>query len=200
MKNKTTNNNSTIQTLPAGMSPDDSDIEFVGLPKTHSVLWFQFGKPHNWAQLPTNLYKSCEELYLTDTEAVKTLPKYFKTNNINRLVEIYIYYMYGGCDNTPDVIKGVLQPCENFRETKDCLSLQFSNKHIDIEGIHLSQRDLKILDMSMDNLPDKLIADRLGISHSTFDFHKKNLFKKLGCDSKVSLVIKGLKNHILCEN
>ena len=108
--------------------------------------------------------------------------------------------MYGDLDNKADVINGQLQPCENFRETKDCLSLQFDLKYIDIEGVHLSQRDLKILDMCMDNMPDKLIADHLGISHSTFDFHNKYLFRKFDCDSKVSIVVKGIKNHILCEH
>lgn len=202
MQNKSTTKPNNLQALPAGMSPNDANIEFVGQRDTKKVIWFQYGKAHTWAELTPENYDACEELFLTDIEAVKTLPNYYKdaADNVNRLTELYIYHMYGGCDQTPDMVNGALQPCENFRDHKDCLSLDFNNKFIDIEGIHLSQRDLKIIDMSLDNIPDKVIADALGISHSTFDFHKKNLFTKLGCDSKVSLVVKGIKNHILCES
>ncbi|MFC0605924.1 helix-turn-helix transcriptional regulator [Winogradskyella pulchriflava] len=202
MKHKSTTPVSNLQLLPAGMSPADNNIEFVGQKPTKTVVWFQFGNAHTWSELPKKYYKACEELFLTDIEAVRILPNHYKdlAHNVNRLTELYIYHMYGGCDQSPDMIDGVLQPCENFRETKDCLSLEFDNKYIDINGIHLSQRDLKILDMAMENMPDKLIAHHLGITLSTFDFHKKNLFKKLGIDSKVSFVIHGLKNHILCES
>ncbi|WP_422105542.1 helix-turn-helix transcriptional regulator [Winogradskyella sp.] len=202
MRSKVTNKPTEKQLLPAGISPSDPNIEFVGQANTKTVLWFQYGNPHRWETLPKNIYQALEELFLTDDTAVKVLTNHYSeiANDINRLTEIYTYYMYGDLDHNADVIDGVLQPCENFRETKDCLSLQFDFKYIDIEGVHLSQRDLKILDMCMDNMPDKLIADHLGISQSTFDFHKKNLFKKFGCDSKVSIVVKGIKNHILCEN
>lgn len=202
MQNKSTINHNNLQELPAGMQPNDANIEFVGQRDTKEIIWFQYGKAHTWAELPKNLYDNCEELFLTDIEAVKTLPNYYKesADDVNRLTELYIYHMYGGCDQNPDMVEGILQPCENFRDNKDCLSLEFDKKFIDIEGIHLSQRDLKIIDMCVDNIADKVIADALGISQSTFDFHKKNLFNKLGCDSKVSLVVKSIKNHILCES
>lgn len=202
MQNKSTLNNSNQQQLPAGISPCDNNIEFVGVPDTKTVLWLNHGNSRQWKHLPKDIYNSLEELFLTDDEAVKFLTTNFSddAHNINRLVEIYTYYMYGQLDNSPDVIDGALQPSENFRDHKNCPSLLFSNKVIDIDGIHLSQRDLQILDDIIEGLPDKLIAMRLSISIGTFDFHKKNLFTKLGVDSKVGLAVKTLKNNLVCVN
>ena len=200
MKHKSTLQPLNQQGLPAGISPSDHNIEFVGVPATKTVLWFKNGNSHQWQHLPIEIYNALEELYLTDLQAKAYLNSMYKaySDNTNRLVEIYTYYMYGQLDNNPDVLNGQLQAPENFREQKDCPSLQFDNKYIDIDGIHLSQRDLQILDDVVEGLPDKMIAYRLGISQGTFDFHKKNLFTKLGVDSKVGLAVKSLKNNIIC--
>lgn len=202
MQNKSTVNYQDQQHLPAGISPADHNIEFVGVPATKTVLWFQNGNSHQWKHIPETIYDALEELFLTDQQAVAFFGSMYKheADNVNRLVEIYTYYLYGQLDNTPDVIDGVLQPCENFRENKDCPSLKFNNKYIDIDGVHLSQRDLQILDDIIEGLPDKMIAHRLGIAIGTFDFHKKNLFTKLGVDSKVGLAVKTLKNNVTCVN
>lgn len=199
MQHKTT---TISENLPAGVKPSDHNIEFMAVTGSKTVLWMQNGNTHQWQNLHPDIYNALEALFLTDTEAVKFLTNNYKdeADNINRLVELYTYYMYGQLDNSPDVVNGVLQPCENFRESANCPSLQFDNKFIDIEGVHLSQRDLKILDDIIEGLPDKVIALNLGITIGTFDFHKKNLFKKLNVDSKVGLAVKSLKHHILCES
>lgn len=202
MNHKSTVKEKDQQHLPSGISPADENIEFVGVAFNKTVLWFQYGNSHQWKHLSSSIYKSLEELFLTDHEAVKFLTSNYSdvAHDMPRLVEIYTYYMYGQLDNDPDVIDGVLQKCENFREKKNCPSLQFSNKFIDIDGVHLSQRDLQILDDIIEGLPDKLIASRLGISHGTFDFHKKNLFNRLNVNSKVGLAVKTLKHQVACAS
>jgi DNA-binding CsgD family transcriptional regulator len=202
MQSKVKQSTETSQDLPAGVLPTDQNIEFVGVSGSKTVLWMQHGHTKTWKALPKPIYKKLKALFFTDHEAVKFLSNNYKAeaHNLNRLVELYTYYMYGDLDHTPDVIDGTLQPSENFRESKNCPSLQFSNKFININGAHLSQRDLKILDDIIEGLPDKAIAHKLGICIGTFDFHKKNLFKKLGVDNKVSLAVISLKHHITCEH
>ena len=114
------------------------------------------------------------------------------------MVHLYTYYMYGDLDNTPDVINGVPQPSENFRDTKDCISLDFKNKNIDFEGQLLTKRDIFIIDKISEGIVDKAIADELNISMSTLDFHKKQLFSKLKASSKPQAVSQAFKTHILC--
>ena len=202
MNHKSKVNAQDHQHLPAGVSPSDHNIEFVGVAETKTVLWFQNGNSHQWKYLSPSIYDALEELFLTDHEALKFLTGNYpaEAHNTNRMVELYTYYMYGQLDKTPDVIDGVLQNCENLRESKNCPSLKFSNKYIDIDGVHLSARDLQILDDIIEGLPDKMIASRLGIAIGTFDFHKKNLFTKLKVDSKVGLAVKTLKYNVPCAS
>lgn len=202
MHNKSILNPTNTQDLPAGISPSDHNIEFVGVKHNKSVLWFQNGSSNRWEHLPEPIYDACEELFLTDQTAVAFLTKEYNevADDLNRLVELYIYYLYHDLDSKPDVVNGVLQTCENFREAKDCPSLNFTNKYIDIDGLVLTKRDLQILDDIIEGLPDKMIAHRLGIKIGTFDFHKKNLFKKFNVDSKVSLAVKTLKHNIACAS
>ena len=200
MKNKFTKNLPTSQSLPSGVALNDHNIEFVGVKPTKSVIWLQCGNSHSFDNLPTTIYIALRDLLSTDIAAVKYLSDNYPEHldNLPRLVELYTYYMYGDLDYTPDVIDGVLQPCENFRDTSDCPSLNFTNKYIDIDGVHLSKRDLVIIDDCIAGLPDKMIAHKLNIAHSTFDFHKRNLLKKIGADSKTDLIVKSFNNKVVC--
>lgn len=198
MQSKTTTISETRQ-LPAGISLDDNNIEFVGNISTKTVIFLQKGNTHRFCELDKKVYNDLKNLYLSDDVAIKVIPSAFNVlHDLKRQVEIYTYYMYGQLDNTPDVINGVLQPCENFRETMDCISIQFSNKYIDIEGVVLTARDLKIIDSFSLNNPDKAIAEDLGIAHSTFDFHKRNLFKKLHITTKTEAIVKAFKSKVIC--
>lgn len=198
MNNKSNTLNPVKQLIPAGVAPNDHNIEFVGVSETMTVIWLRCGNNHAFKNLPNQIYNALEELFLSDTQAVayitQTYPEH--ADNLPRMVEIYTVYIYGQCDTTPDVIDGKLQPCENFRETADCPSMNFSNKYFDINGVKLNQRDLQIIDDMVAGLPDKAIAHKLGISQSTFDFHKRNLFKKTHSQSKVDLVVAALNNQV----
>jgi DNA-binding CsgD family transcriptional regulator len=198
MNDKNTSSPVNNQQLPAGLMANDHNIEFVGNTQDKTVIWMQRGNSHPFKNLPSNIYKSLEELFLTDHQAVKFLCSNYGTiaHDLKRLTELYTYYMYGQLDSTPDVIQGQLQSPENFREQNNCPSLQFSNKYIDINGVHLSPRDIIIIDDMIEGSPDKLIAHNLGIAHSTFDFHKRNLFKKLNIQSKTQLIIQCFKNKV----
>lgn len=199
MQDKSTKTTLTTQ-LPAGVGLDDHNIEFVGCKTTKTVIWLQRGNSHSFNYLPRPIYKALEELFLTDHDALKVLTENFPedAHELARMVEIYTYYMYGDLDATPDVIDGQLQPSENYREKKDCISLQFFNKNIDIDGQPLNARSIAILDDMAEGIPDKLIAHKLGITLSTLDFHKRRLFKTMNVQSKPEAISKAYKQHVLC--
>lgn len=48
--------------------------------------------------------------------------------------------------------------------------------------------------------PDKAIAMSMGISLSTYDFHKRKLFKILKANSKPNAVHIAHKHNIICEH
>lgn len=202
MQSKCTTNHKNSQQLPAGVALNDHNIEFIGQPSNKTVIWMQRGHSHSFENLPKPIYKALEELFFTDDEAIVWLTRQFQehAHDEKRLVELYTYYMYGDFDHSADVIDGVLQPSENFRETKDCISMNFLHKTIDVNGMMLCPRSISILDDMSEGVPDKMIAHKLGIAQSTYDFHKRELYKKLNVQSKPEAVAVAFRNKILCAS
>lgn len=190
---ETTNFNFTPQI--AGVMPNDNNIEFVGVRKTKQVLWIQNGSTRYFNDLPIKVFTLLKTAFFNDSKAVNFLKSI--TANLKRQVELYTYYMYGELDSTPDVKDGVLAPSENFRDSKNCPSLLWNSKNINIGNHVLTPRQLIIIDLIGANLPDKAIAAALSISQKTFDFHKKNLFTALGVDSKMALLKLSIKYKIV---
>lgn len=199
MNSKFTTTDSITQQLPAGVALNDHNIEFVAT-KQKTVIWLKEGQAHPFGELPKSHLNALLELYLSDEEATKILPRWYPNDarNMLRMVELYTYYMYGQLDSSPDIKNGKLQTCENFRETTDCISLRFKHKYINIGGVHLSPRDLQIIDDIYQDLPDKMIADRLGIAQSTLDFHKRNLFNLIGASTKTDALKISFKHQVVC--
>lgn len=191
------NSKITTKTYPeqiAGLMPNDSNIEFGGRKNTMETYWIQNGKNHQWNELPRWAYKICEKYFLTDKKAVS----YFNDFDVslNRKVEMYIYHLYGDLDYTADILSGKIQASENFRHTSDCCSINWDHKRITIDGVPLTKRDLKIIDLTKEGFPDKAIANELGITQSTLDFHKRNLFEKTRVYCKTELIIKAITQHV----
>lgn len=183
--NKSTEKTNTAQI--AGLLPGDSNIEFIGLKETKQVIWLQHGRTLEWAHLPKWIYNVCKKQYLQDKNAVEFLQK--AETSVNRQVELYIYHLYGGMDAMPDVLNGKLTICENFRDEKNTPSLNWSSKRITLNGTVLTLRDLKIIDLVIQDEPDKAMAAEFNIAQSTFDFHKRNLFKRANVKTKAALIV-----------
>jgi len=178
----------------AGTLPNDSNIEFIGIPSTKEVIWFQYGNQHAFCHLPEKYFNLLSERFHSDYRAVLDISA--MESDPERQVELYTYYVFGDADFTADIIDGVLQPSENYRHSQDCISLQWVSKEITLNGSVLNSRDLKICDLMMLNLPDKQIASELGISMPTLDFHKKNLYVKAKVPNKAAFVIKLMEERI----
>ncbi|MFI1771024.1 helix-turn-helix transcriptional regulator [Thalassobellus citreus] len=171
----------------AGMMPNDHNIEFVGIPATEEVIWFQRGHTHQFKHLPRLEYNLLLEAYLENPGAAAYCRK--KSDDQRRQVEIFTYHMYGEADFTPDIIDGVLQPSENYRHSKEWNYENWSNKHITINGHHLNTRQIAICDMMLEDKLDKQMADALNIAVSTLPHHKRKLYELAGVQSKAQFVM-----------
>lgn len=192
-RDKITNFNTFPQI--AGVMPNDSNIEFIGVRKTKRVLWMQNGGTHYFCDLPLEYYTLLKNAYLKDHKAVLFLSGV--TDKLSQQVELYTYYMYGELDATPDISQGKLSDSENFRDISNCPSLLWNSKNINIGNHILTPRQLIIVDLIGNNLPDKAIADVLGISQKTLDFHKTNLFKAVGVTTKMELLKLSINHKII---
>lgn len=188
--------NNDLNFLPiAGMMPNDSNIEFVGVRNSKTVLWIQHGSTHYFKDLPDKQFFLLLKRYLSDKNAVEFLSKI--TSDKCRQVELYTYYTYGDVDGTADIIDGELSPSENFRDKNDCPSLLWNTKQMTIGDYVLSSRQLFIIDCIRKDLPNKAIADLLGITLSTFDFHMKKLYDAIGVQTKPALLAKAFENKVI---
>lgn len=190
--NKITTKTPTAQI--AGLHPGDSNIEFFGVHETEQVLWMRNGNVLPFQFLPKWAYRICQEKYLSDKPAIEQLQKF--TQNPERQVELYIYHMYGDLDATPDLLNRKLTPSENYRHSKNDPCLEWDYKWITLGKTVLNKRDIKIIDLMLEDKSDKVITAELGVSKSTFDFHKKNLFTKAKVHSSKGLIIAALNHHV----
>ena len=61
----------------------------------------------------------------------------------------------------------------------------------------LTQRELQVLDLLAEGLPNKSIAERLGISDQTVKFHLASIMGKLGASNRVETVRRAVRRGLL---
>lgn len=61
----------------------------------------------------------------------------------------------------------------------------------------LTKREIEVLQLLAEGLPNKSIADRLGISDQTVKFHVASIFSKLGASNRTEAVRLGLKRGMI---
>ena len=193
------NNNKNNQTLPtpqiAGLFPGDDSIEFVGIEDSKTSLWLQNGAAHYFNDLPIKYYNLVKESYLNEPEAIAFISKIH--SKLKDQVNMYVYYMWGDLDSTPDIKDGKLSASENFRDKRDCPSLLWNKKNLTIDNYILTPRDIAIIDMMSDDYIDDVIAPAVGVSRSYFDELKRKLFTNTNTTSKPSLLLKAKTQKVI---
>lgn len=179
----------------AGLFPSDNNIEFVGDRETKKAYWIQNGAIHYFTDLPTRHYRLVKAAYLKESLAVNFISSIHK--ELRDQVELYVYYMWGDLDSTPDISNGILSTSENFRDMRNCPSLLWHAKNITIDTYILTPRDLVIIDMMADDYKDAVISKAIGVSHSYFDTLKRNLFTYTQTKTKTALVLKATKQGVI---
>ena len=180
--------------IVAGVMPWDDNIEFVGVAETQEVIWLRYGNTHYFKDLPDAIYRQLEEKYLNDRPAVQYISGI--TDDLQRQVELYTFFLYGDIDTIPDWSDGVLGESENIHFGSDCPSIDFEEKNITINGENISRKELRIIEMMRNEMTDEAIASELGIHLQTFYYHKKKLFKKAGVMTRSGLMVELQKNRL----
>jgi len=195
MQNKSTTITAIHQELTICKDQPENTIEFFGIRKNMTVMFFQNGKAKKFKELPKQMFNLMANAYQRDTGA-KT---YFATWHIPyiRQVELFTYFNYGSLDHRPDILNGILQPCENFRHSPDCPSQTFDSKKWTINRTELTPRDIRIIDMIAKDYQDWQIANALGIAVSSYNAHKGKLFKKTKTQSRVGLLMASIREKLI---
>ena len=61
----------------------------------------------------------------------------------------------------------------------------------------LTHREIEVLELLAEGLPNKAIADRLGISDQTVKFHVASIMGKLGASNRVETVRRAVRRGLL---
>lgn len=67
----------------------------------------------------------------------------------------------------------------------------------EISSIKLNHRQVNILKLISKGMTDKAISVETGLSFATIQYHKKNIYRKLGVNSCTEAVIKALKLNLI---
>jgi DNA-binding NarL/FixJ family response regulator len=83
----------------------------------------------------------------------------------------------------------IVTPPEAFSETGDQIDSIFEEA--------LTHRELEVLELLAEGLPNKGIAERLGISDQTVKFHVASIMGKLGASNRVETVRRAVRRGLL---
>jgi DNA-binding NarL/FixJ family response regulator len=106
-----------------------------------------------------------------------------KSASIQKIEEAVQDVLCGGAAMTPSIAAKVLQMFGQYSQPK--------------QDYGLTQREKEILQLLIDGMSKKYIAEHLYISLYTVDTHLKNIYAKLHVHSQVDVIAKTLKEHLL---
>jgi len=106
---------------------------------------------------------------------LKTAPEQKIADSIREVIN-------GGAAMTPSIAQKVLEMFARLVTPKDDYGLTI--------------REREILDLMVQGLIKKEIADRLGLSYHTVDTHLRNIYSKLQVHTRAGAVSKALKEHL----
>ncbi len=183
-----------IHQIPAGLLIGDKATELFGCRETKKVFALSDGKTISFNELNPIKRAQIFEKLLSDNVAFDDL----KHLTQNEAIEQFAFCVFGAADHEPDFCSdGQLKEADNFICSNNCQCLKWNSKNITIEGNKLTPREIEIVTLLASDKPDKQISDELGVTESTLNTHKKNLFEKFNVASKSGLITKAITNKII---
>lgn len=106
-----------------------------------------------------------------------------KDSSSDKILNAVQEVLIGGAPMNSSIAYKVLEMFKNFIPEK--------------KDYNLSSREIEILQLLVEGLPKKIIADRLSISYHTVDSHLRKIYEKLKVHSASSAVAKALKENLI---
>ena len=125
------------------------------------------------------------------------------SSTVEEMLQIGIEGFVSKSHCKPDIlanaIRSVMQGLDYFgADIAEIISrIYIAKKKTTRVSEEFSEQEKSIIELCLQGLSAKLIADRLNISTRTVDWHKSNMFSKLGINSTLELVQFVVKNGII---
>lgn len=181
--------------IPAGLI--DKNVELFAV---NDKLMAQYnGSVLEFFNLPKSIIDKYIDEMLKYPEKVKCLYNmgFF---NLKEMVYQYCWCNYGGYDKTPDLVTN-----NNlfYTEYWDCgkrescpYQFKLCNRII-VGNVSITKREIEIIKEIASGDPDKIIADRLGITFFTLNAHKKSIYEKLNTHSQSEVTAFALRHNLI---
>ena len=182
------------QPILAGLL-DKETIEFFAFGE-HYLAMFQ-GEVVRIEQLPESVLANIEAEMSATPDALASLDHLGKTDRLER-IEQWLFCRYGGFDNKPDMVKGVMGEPEYWPcplrgscpyEFKLCAGVGGPDGQ-------LSHREIDVVKAVVSGLSDKQIGEELGLSANTIIVHLRNIRQKLNAASTKDIVAWAVSKNI----
>lgn len=103
---------------------------------------------------------------------------------------------------------GGIQPEKNVLSKIGALAVQFHLVYTELESkarstadlsveVQLTDREKEILLWAAEGKSDSIIAEIIGVSHSTIRFHMNNIFKKLNANERTLATVKAIRKGLI---
>ena len=114
-------------------------------------------------------------------------------------IEGFISKRRGGVDTFAEAIRSIMQGIDYYgTDISEIIYCIYIAKKKTAKAMSVfTRQEMRIIELCREGLPGKLIADRLGISISTVNNHKNNIFRKLGITNTMEMVQYAMKNGII---
>lgn len=131
--------------------------------------------------LPFSVIQILNETIDKDKQVKSELKKWHPNSKYKRL-EQFISCRFGGLDHTPDISNGKVQDGEYWDcpLRGNCKSEGILCKLPTHDGKRLTNKEVKIMQLSATDKTNEVIAEELGIAFGTFHKIKKQLHAKFG--------------------
>lgn len=180
--------------IPAGLI--DRNIEFFQV--EGKIKYLQAGEIHDFDNLTIDELALIREDMETRPSIIDSLEQMGIFVPIQQIKQ-FIICNYGGFDQRADLTSEGI----NYKEYWDCGhrgKCQFEGRlcsFVKAPNGYLTRREIEVIKLIGEDLPDKLIADRMGISIDTIHTHRANIEHKIGAHSKVGIALFAKDNNII---
>ena len=139
-------------------------------------------------------YPQIKILVVSAENTASTIEKMLDTG-----IEGFISKLNSNPDTLVEAIRSIAQGVDYFgKDIAEIISrIYIAKKKTTQITPEFTEQEKQIIECCQEGLSGKLIADRLNLSLRTVDWHKSNIFRKLGINSTLEMVQFALKNGII---
>jgi DNA-binding CsgD family transcriptional regulator len=183
-----------ISTNPAGLQPDNS-IEFFVM-NGEPVLLLN-GKMYVWDEFPQEILEKLSNELTHDYRALKGLYILGIADPKEQLKQ-YTFCHFGDFDKVPDIDSSdSVRPEYWDCGRRPCLADGLLCHLPPVVNGSLTPHDASVIRMIAKDLPNKVIADRMGVTLHTMNREVKNIARKINCFTKAGIAAFAGQHNII---